>query len=87
VGCQSRAKKDRDLEGHSCECTADLHSHSSPCSSIQVEGRYWTGYEQPNLMGYQYFLYSGPYPDYQWWMGFNACVRSCHMIPSVNLIE
>uniref|UniRef100_A0A4W4EJC8 Beta/gamma crystallin 'Greek key' domain-containing protein n=1 Tax=Electrophorus electricus TaxID=8005 RepID=A0A4W4EJC8_ELEEL len=23
-------------------------------------------------MGYQYFLYSGPYPDYQWWMGFNA---------------
>lgn len=42
-------------------------------------------YERPNYMGYQYFLRKGEYPDYQRWMGFNDCVRSCRMIPMVSL--
>uniref|UniRef100_A0A8C4RYQ7 Gamma-crystallin S-1-like n=1 Tax=Erpetoichthys calabaricus TaxID=27687 RepID=A0A8C4RYQ7_ERPCA len=43
---------------------------------------YWMLYEKPNYMGYQYFLQRGEYPDFQHWMGYNNCIRSCRMIPS-----
>ncbi|KAM8872364.1 gamma-crystallin 1-like [Synchiropus picturatus] len=42
-------------------------------------------YERPGFSGYQYFLKKGEYPDYQKWMGFNDCLRSCRMIPKVTL--
>ncbi|XP_058247407.1 gamma-crystallin S-1-like, partial [Hemibagrus wyckioides] len=76
--------EDRNFQGRSYECSsdcADLYSHFSRCNSIQVESGYWMVYERPNFMGYQYYLHRGEYPDYQWWMGFNDCVRSCRMIP------
>lgn len=62
----------------------DLHAHFSRCNSIQVESGNWMVYERPNYLGYQYFLRRGEYPDYQRWMGFNDCVRSCRMIPQVS---
>ncbi|KAG9348742.1 hypothetical protein JZ751_029059 [Albula glossodonta] len=77
--------EDRNFQGRSYECSsdcADLHSHFSRCNSIQVESGVWMVYERPNYMGYQYFLRRGEYPDYQRWMGFNDCVRSCRMIPN-----
>lgn len=80
--------EDRNFQGRSYECSsdcADLHSHFSRCNSIQVESGYWMVYERPNFMGYQYFLHRGEYPDYQQWMGFNDCVRSCRMLPQVIL--
>nr|AIW06991.1 crystallin crygmxb [Astyanax mexicanus] len=76
--------EDRNFQGRSYECStdcADLHSHFSRCNSIQVESGCWMVYERPNFTGYQYFLRRGEYPDYQRWMGFNDCVRSCRMIP------
>ncbi|KAK3543768.1 hypothetical protein QTP70_027185 [Hemibagrus guttatus] len=76
--------EDRNFQGRSYECSSDcaeLYSHFSRCNSIQVESGYWMVYERPNFMGYQYFLHRGEYPDYQRWMGFNDCVRSCRMIP------
>lgn len=63
---------------------ADLHSHFSRCNSIRVDSGIWMVYERPNYMGYQYFLKKGDYSDYQRWMGFNDCVRSCRMIPMVS---
>lgn len=41
-------------------------------------------YERPNFMGHQYFMRRGEYPDYQRWMGFSSCIRSCRMIPVVS---
>lgn len=41
-------------------------------------------YERPGYSGYQYFLKKGDYPDYHRWMGFNDCVRSCRLIPTVD---
>ncbi|XP_062390334.1 gamma-crystallin M2-like [Sardina pilchardus] len=76
--------EDRNFQGRSFEGTSDsidLHSHFSRCNSIQVESGNWMVYERPNYMGYQYFLRRGEYPDYQRWMGFNDCVRSCRIIP------
>uniref|UniRef100_A0A8C4X7B6 Beta/gamma crystallin 'Greek key' domain-containing protein n=1 Tax=Erpetoichthys calabaricus TaxID=27687 RepID=A0A8C4X7B6_ERPCA len=60
---------------------ADLQTYFSRCNSIRVESGCWMVYERPNYMGYQYFLRRGEYPDYQRWMGFNDCVRSCRVIP------
>lgn len=80
--------EDRNFQGRSYECSsdcADLYSHFSRCNSIQVESGYWMVYERPNFIGYQYFLPKGEYADYQRWMGFNDCVRSCRMIPQVIL--
>ncbi|XP_046887522.1 gamma-crystallin 1-like isoform X2 [Hypomesus transpacificus] len=51
------------------------------CNSCKVESGLWMLYERPNYTGYQYFLRSGEYSDYQLWMGFNDCVRSCRDIP------
>nr|XP_046224650.1 gamma-crystallin S-1-like [Oncorhynchus gorbuscha] len=76
--------EDKNFQGRSYECSvdcADLHTHFSRCNSIQVESGSWMVYERPNYMGYQYFLRRGEYPDYQRWMGFNDCVKSCRMIP------
>uniref|UniRef100_A0A8C4S8K7 Gamma-crystallin M2-like n=1 Tax=Erpetoichthys calabaricus TaxID=27687 RepID=A0A8C4S8K7_ERPCA len=76
--------EDRNFQGRSYECSsdcADLHSYFSRCNSIRVDSGSWMVYERPNHMGYQYFLKRGQYPDYQRWMGFNDCVRSCRMIP------
>ncbi|XP_035533938.1 gamma-crystallin S-1-like [Morone saxatilis] len=76
--------EDKNFQGHSYECSSecsDLHSHFSRCNSIRVDSGDWMVYERPNYMGYQYFLRRGDYPDYQRWMGFNDCVRSCRMIP------
>lgn len=80
--------EDRNFQGRSYECSSecsDLHSHFSRCNSIRVDSGDWMVYERPNYSGYQYFLKKGDYPDYQRWMGFNDCVRSCRMIPSVRL--
>lgn len=80
--------EDRSFQGRSYECSSecsDLHSHFNRCNSIRVESGDWMVYERPNYMGYQYFLRRGEYPDYQRWMGFNDCVRSCCMIPAVSL--
>lgn len=82
--------EDRNFQGCSYECStecSELHSYFSRCNSIRVESGDWVVYERPNYMGYQYLLRSGDYPDHQRWMGFNDCVRSCHMIPMVNLSQ
>ncbi|XP_036947230.1 uncharacterized protein LOC119015390 isoform X2 [Acanthopagrus latus] len=79
--------EDRNFQGRSYECSSecsDLHSHFNRCNSIRVDSGDWMVYERPNYMGYQYFLRKGDYPDYQRWMGFNDCVRSCRMIPVVS---
>ncbi|KAM9830365.1 gamma-crystallin M2-like [Syngnathus typhle] len=79
--------EDRNFQGPSYECSSecpDLHSHFSRCNSIRVESGEWMVYEKPNFSGYQYFLRKGDYSDYQRWMGFNDCVRSCHMIPELQ---
>ncbi|XP_058888454.1 gamma-crystallin M2-like isoform X1 [Acipenser ruthenus] len=76
--------EDRNFQGRHYECSsdcADLHSYFSRCNSIRVESGCWMMYERPNYMGYQYFMRRGEYPDYQRWMGFNDCARSCRMIP------
>ncbi|XP_030627250.1 gamma-crystallin M2-like [Chanos chanos] len=76
--------EDRDYQGRSYECSddcTDLYSHFSRCNSIKVESGCWMLYERANYMGYQYFLQKGAYPHFQHWMGFNNCIRSCHMIP------
>ncbi|KAM4711423.1 LOW QUALITY PROTEIN: uncharacterized protein FYW61_021853 [Anableps anableps] len=75
--------EDKNFQGRSYECSSecsDLHSHFSRCNSIRVDSGAWMVYEKPNYMGYQYFLTKGDYPDYQRWMGFNDCVRSCRVI-------
>uniref|UniRef100_A0A3Q2ZIW8 Gamma-crystallin M2-like n=1 Tax=Kryptolebias marmoratus TaxID=37003 RepID=A0A3Q2ZIW8_KRYMA len=72
--------EDRNFQGRNYECSgecSDLHSHFNRCNSIRVDSGDWMVYERPNYMGYQYFLRKGDYPDYQGWMGFNDCVRSC----------
>uniref|UniRef100_A0AAV2LG13 Beta/gamma crystallin 'Greek key' domain-containing protein n=1 Tax=Knipowitschia caucasica TaxID=637954 RepID=A0AAV2LG13_KNICA len=79
--------EDRNFQGRNYECSSecsDLHSHFSRCNSIRVDSGAWMVYERPNYNGYQYYLRRGEYPDYQRWMGFNDCVRSCRMIPSNN---
>ncbi|XP_056157247.1 gamma-crystallin S-1-like isoform X2 [Lampris incognitus] len=79
--------EDRNFQGRSYECSvecSDLHSHFSRCNSIRVDSGGWMVYERSNYMGYQYFLKRGEYPDYQRWMGFNDCVRSCRMIPMLQ---
>ncbi|XP_067264675.1 crystallin, gamma MX, like 1 isoform X2 [Chanodichthys erythropterus] len=76
--------EDKNFQGSSYECSSDctdLHSHFRRCNSIRVESGNWMVYERPHFMGYQYFLRQGEYADYQRWMGFNDCVRSCRMIP------
>ncbi|XP_055493599.1 gamma-crystallin M2-like [Leucoraja erinacea] len=79
--------EDRNFQGRNYECStdcADLHSYFSRCNSIRVENGCWVAYEKPNYMGYQYVLTKGEYPDYQRWMGFNDCIRSCrnYTLPS-----
>ncbi|KAL6484736.1 hypothetical protein MHYP_G00067810 [Metynnis hypsauchen] len=79
--------EDRNFQGRSYECkgdSSDLHSYFSRCNSVKVEGGWWVLYERPNYMGYQYILAPGEYPDYQRWMGFNDCVRSCRLIKNIN---
>uniref|UniRef100_A0A8C5R2B3 Beta/gamma crystallin 'Greek key' domain-containing protein n=1 Tax=Leptobrachium leishanense TaxID=445787 RepID=A0A8C5R2B3_9ANUR len=75
--------EDKNFQGRSYECSSDssdLHTHLEQCNSIRVENGSWMIYECPNYMGYQYYLKKGDYPDYQRWMGFNDCVRSCRTI-------
>ncbi|XP_077463529.1 gamma-crystallin M2-like [Stigmatopora argus] len=79
--------EDRNFQGRSYECNTecpDLHTHFNRCNSIRVESGEWMVYEKPNFSGYQYFLKKGDYADYQRWMGFNDCVRSCRMIPKLQ---
>ncbi|XP_048390476.1 gamma-crystallin S-1-like [Stegostoma tigrinum] len=76
--------EDRNFQGRHYECSsdcADLTPYFSRCNSIRVESDWWVLYEKPNYMGYQYVLTRGDYPDYQRWMGFNDCVRSCRFYP------
>ncbi|XP_060684115.1 beta/gamma crystallin domain-containing protein 2-like [Hemiscyllium ocellatum] len=76
--------EDRNFQGRHYECSsdcADLSPYFSRCNSIRVESDWWVLYEKPNYMGYQYVLTRGEYPDYQRWMGFNDCVRSCRSYP------
>ncbi|XP_015202891.1 gamma-crystallin S-1-like [Lepisosteus oculatus] len=76
--------EDRNFQGRYYECSgdcADMHSYFSRCNSIRVDSGYWVLYEKPNYMGYQYILNRGEYPDYQRWMGYNDCIRSCRMFP------
>ncbi|XP_072434925.1 gamma-crystallin S-1-like isoform X1 [Chiloscyllium punctatum] len=76
--------EDRNFQGRHYECSsdcADLSPYFSRCNSIRVESDWWVLYERPNYMGYQYVLTRGEYPDYQRWMGFNDCVRSCRSYP------
>ncbi|XP_043931884.1 gamma-crystallin M2-like [Protopterus annectens] len=75
--------EDRNFQGRHFECSsdcADLHSYFSRCNSVRVEAGCWMVYERPNYTGYQYFLKRGEYSDFQHWMGFNDCIRSCHFI-------
>ncbi|XP_062907939.1 gamma-crystallin S-1-like [Mobula hypostoma] len=72
------------FQGRHYECSsdcADLSPYFSRCNSIRVESDWWVLYERPNYMGYQYVLSRGEYPDYQRWMGFNDCVKSCRSYP------
>ncbi|GCC27575.1 hypothetical protein chiPu_0006000 [Chiloscyllium punctatum] len=76
--------EDRNFQGRHYECSsdcADLSPYFSRCNSIRVDSDWWVLYEKPNYMGYQYVLTRGEYPDYQRWMGFNDCVRSCRSYP------
>ncbi|XP_059821929.1 gamma-crystallin S-1-like [Hypanus sabinus] len=76
--------EDRNFQGRHYECSsdcADLSPYFSRCNSIRVESDWWVLYERPNYMGYQYVLSRGEYPDYQRWMGFNDCVKSCRTYP------
>ncbi|XP_059821939.1 gamma-crystallin S-1-like [Hypanus sabinus] len=76
--------EDRNFQGRHYECSsdcADLSPYFSRCNSIRVESDWWVLYERPNYMGYQYVLSRGEYPDYQRWMGFNDCVKSCRSYP------
>ncbi|XP_062908657.1 gamma-crystallin S-1-like [Mobula hypostoma] len=76
--------EDRNFQGRHYECSsdcADLSPYFSRCNSIRVDSDWWVLYERPNYMGYQYVLSRGEYPDYQRWMGFNDCVRSCRSYP------
>ncbi|XP_059821938.1 gamma-crystallin S-1-like [Hypanus sabinus] len=77
--------EDRNFQGRHYECSsdcADLSPYFSRCNSIRVESDWWVLYERPNYMGYQYVLSRGEYPDYQRWMGFKDCVKSCRSFPS-----
>ncbi|XP_069790570.1 gamma-crystallin S-1-like isoform X1 [Narcine bancroftii] len=79
--------EDRNFQGRHHECSsdcADLSPYFSRCNSIRVESDWWVLYERPNYAGYQYVLSRGEYPDYQRWMGFNDCVRSCRSFPHVR---
>ncbi|KAJ3592608.1 hypothetical protein NHX12_007735 [Muraenolepis orangiensis] len=76
--------EDRNFQGRSHECSSDcsdLHSYFSRCNSIRVESGCFMTYERPGYTGHQYFLRRGEYADYQRWMGFSSCIRSCRMIP------
>ncbi|XP_072117640.1 gamma-crystallin S-1-like [Mobula birostris] len=76
--------EDRNFQGRHYECSsdcADLSPYFSRCNSIRVESDWWVLYERPNYMGYQYVLSRGEYPDYQRWMGFNDCIKSCRSYP------
>ncbi|KAM6955140.1 gamma-crystallin M2 [Lycodopsis pacificus] len=76
--------EDKNFQGRSYECgndCTDLHSYFNRCNSIRVESGCFMIYERPNFMGHQYFMRRGEYPDYQRWMGFSSCIRSCRMIP------
>ncbi|XP_038862441.1 gamma-crystallin S-1-like [Salvelinus namaycush] len=75
--------EDRNFQGRSYDCkgdSADLHDFFARCNSCRVEGGWWVLYERPNYMGYQYIIGPGEYADYQHWMGFNDCIRSCRVI-------
>ncbi|MBN3297228.1 CRGS1 protein, partial [Amia calva] len=77
----------KNFQGRSYECSGDCAEtfpFFSCCNSIRVSSGHWVGYEKPNYMGYQYILNRGEYPDYQYWMGFNNCIRSCRMFPPVS---
>ncbi|XP_069790568.1 gamma-crystallin S-1-like isoform X1 [Narcine bancroftii] len=79
--------EDRNFQGRHYECNSDcpdLSPYFSRCNSIRVESDWWVLYERPNYMGYQYVLSRGEYPDYQHWIGFNDCVRSCRSFPQVS---
>ncbi|XP_069792307.1 gamma-crystallin S-1-like, partial [Narcine bancroftii] len=79
--------EDRNFQGRHHECSsdcADLSPYFSRCNSIRVDSDWWVAYEKPNYTGYQYVLSRGEYPDYQRWMGFNDCVRSCRSFPHVR---
>ncbi|XP_071384525.1 crystallin, gamma MX, like 2 [Centroberyx affinis] len=74
----------RNFQGRHWECNSDCMDtfrHFNCCNSIRVSGGHWVAYEKPYYMGYQYILGQGEYPDYNCWMGFNNCVRSCQMYP------
>ncbi|XP_072115856.1 gamma-crystallin S-1-like [Mobula birostris] len=76
--------EDRNFQGRHYECSsdsADLSPYFSRCNSIRVESDWWVLYERPNYMGYQYVLSRGEYPEYQRWMGFNDCIKSCRSYP------
>ncbi|XP_036814970.1 gamma-crystallin M2-like [Oncorhynchus mykiss] len=76
--------EDRNFQGRSYECSndcTDLHSYFSRCNSIRVDSGCFMIYERPNYMGHQYYMRRGEYTDYQRWMGFSSCIRSCRMIP------
>ncbi|XP_028664200.1 gamma-crystallin M2-like [Erpetoichthys calabaricus] len=79
--------EDRNFLGRSYECTSDcqeLQTYFSRCNSIRVDSSCWVLFERPNYLGCQYILTPGEYPDYQRWMGFNDCVRSCRIIRNAN---
>ncbi|XP_063068791.1 gamma-crystallin M2-like isoform X2 [Engraulis encrasicolus] len=79
--------EDKNFQGRAFECSsdcADLHSRFSRCNSIRVDSGNWMVYERPNYAGYQYYMKQGEYGDYQRWMGFNDCVRSCRIIPELQ---
>ncbi|XP_046710189.1 gamma-crystallin M2-like isoform X2 [Silurus meridionalis] len=79
--------EEKNFQGRHYECTSDsveLQAHLSCCNSIRVESGCWMAYEKPNYSGYQYMLYKGEYPDHHHWAGFNDCIHSCRMVPSVR---
>ncbi|XP_059417327.1 gamma-crystallin 1-like [Carassius carassius] len=70
--------EDKNFQGCCFECSMDcpeLSSHFSCCYSWA-----WVLYERPKLMGCQYILTRGEYPDYQHWMGYNDSIRSCRRV-------
>lgn len=82
------AFEEKNFQGHHYECSsecAELQTQLTLCNAIHVDSSCWMVYEKPNHSDYQDMLHKGEYPVYHDWAGFNACIHSCHMVPSGSI--
>lgn len=82
--------EDRNFRGRNYETNGDcpeVTSYLSRCCSCRVESGCFMVYESIKFMGHQMLVRRGEYPDNQRIMdaSISDCIRSCRMIPMVNL--